>query len=101
MLGIAPVYRIGKYSFEPVFIGVVFYASSAMIKMKVGKKHIGDIRSAESGLFQSRLKCIITMKIIMGKKFSILLISNSVIDKYQPVSIFDQQATHAPGTHVV
>ncbi len=44
---------------------------------------------------------IVSVQVIMTEKFFILLVSNTIIDEDQPVSIFDQQATQRPATKVV
>jgi hypothetical protein len=41
------------------------------------------------------------MQIIIAEEFCVLFITHSIVNKDQPVSIFDQQTTQSPATHIV
>src|ERR1051326_4629279 len=101
MLGIAPISSVRKYGFQLGPVVAVADASPAMIKMQVGQEHVRYITRGESFLFQGTFQCVITMQIIMREKFCVLLVTDPVINKDEPITIFYQQATQGPRTKVV
>ena len=72
-----------------------------MIKMQVGEKYIGNIIRMKTIFRQWFIQCVIPVQVVMVEEPGILFISVPVINQYQPVAIFYQQATQGPWAKIV
>src|SRR6056297_217301 len=101
MVFIGPETGILKCGFVPCTILVPLYAASAMIKMQVGQKNIGDIITMETDIFQGFVQRMVAPEIIITKEFFGLFVAQSVIDQNKPVTIFNQKTTGGKVNHII
>jgi hypothetical protein len=72
-----------------------------MIKMKMRQEHVRYIIAVKTMFLQRFIERIISMQIIVTEKLLILFISHPCINEDQPMTIFDQQTSQRPRTHIV
>lgn len=100
VFGIAPEAGISKGRTIARFVFIPLYRATTMVEMQVGEKHIGNLRTVIAGHLQSFIEVAITMQIVVGEEFFILLIAHAGVDKNEAIPAFYQQAAHGPGAKV-
>jgi hypothetical protein len=79
---------------------LIKHATTAVIKMQMRKKHIGDVSVAESCCLQGSCETITSVQVIVTEKFCVLFIANAVIDQYRLSAILNKQTPHGPRAEV-
>jgi hypothetical protein len=69
-----------------------------MIEMEVCQEYIGNIIPVKAVCGKGFVQSGVAMQVIVTKEFCILFIANTIVYQYEPLAIFNQQATHGPGT---
>jgi hypothetical protein len=65
--------------------------------MQVGQKDVSDLVFMEAKFLKRRIQAVVSKWKIVAEEFFTLLVTRTVVDKDQPIPVFDK---HAPQTHV-